>query len=811
MARHWLDVARYGDTHGLHLDNERHTWAYRDWVVEAFNNNLAYDKFTIYQLAGDLLPDATDDQLVATGFNRCNVTTSEGGAINEEWIFRYAVDRASTTAQTWLGLSAGCAVCHDHKYDPISTKEFYSLYAFFYSNADPAMDGNVTDTAPVLKVMSGEEKAKVKALEPRRLKAQEALAGLVAKLTYVDPATQQPPPGKQKLEQVWFDDSFPEGADVQGSVTYAAKDKQAPLSGERSLVLTGDDITQAFYEKGAKPLVVPQGGVFSFHVFLPADKPAREVMVQFNTGAWSHRAAWGEDVIPWGDAGKPSRMMMGGRPELGKWVRLEFPFEKLELKPGTKINGFALTLKGGTAYFDKVVSSGEVTPATESEFSYKVWRKEQRDKRGKGLLDPYREIARQPVEQDTAEQTKILTEYYLGQVCQSTEAQVGQARAAVLAIVSEERAIQEASPVTFIYRDLAQPRQAHVMTRGEYDQPAEPVQPSVPAVFPQLKLPEGKARADRLDLANWLVQKDNPLTSRVSVNRLWQQFFGTGLVKSSHDFGTQGTLPSNPELLDFLAAHFQEAGWDVKQLVRLFVTSAAFRQESRITPALLEVDPENLLLARGPRFRLDAEQLRDNALAVSGLLVNKMGGKAVKPYQPPNIWEPVGFGGSNTRSYKQDNGDALYRRSLYTFIKRTAPHPSMTNFDAPNREQSCSRREKSNTPLQALQLMNDVQHYEAARSLAQRVMQQGGSTAEQRIEFAYRTVLARRPQPEEAATVRELFDRQLASYTARPEDAKKAVAAGESKFDASLPVPELAAWTLVANLVLNLDETVTRN
>ncbi|MDA7906502.1 DUF1553 domain-containing protein, partial [Mariniblastus sp.] len=352
------------------------------------------------------------------------------------------------------------------------------------------------------------------------------------------------------------------------------------------------------------------------------------------------------------------------------------------------------------------------------------------------------------------------------------------------------------------------PRDSFVMIRGEYDAPGEPVLPGTPAVLPALK--QAGERANRLDLARWIVAPENPLTSRVAVNRFWQQVFGVGLVKTSHDFGTQGTLPTHPELMDWLAVTFQENGWDVKQLMRLMVTSKTFRQQSIAPPARWSADPENQQLARGPRFRLDAEQLRDQTLFVSGLMVHDMGGKGVNPYQPPNIWEPIGFGGSNTRFYKRGNGDDLYRRTLYTFFKRTAPHPMLENFDAPPREQSCIMRDRTNTPLQALQLLNDVQHFEAARAFAGRMMA-SADTPDSRIEFAYRAVLSRRPSAEESAIVLDFFHRQQAKYKAAPEEAKKTIQVGESKPPAGLDEVELAAWTLVANLILNLDETIVRN
>jgi hypothetical protein len=349
------------------------------------------------------------------------------------------------------------------------------------------------------------------------------------------------------------------------------------------------------------------------------------------------------------------------------------------------------------------------------------------------------------------------------------------------------------------------------MLRGQYDKPGEKVEPGVPAIFPPLQKSDAAGRPTRLDLAHWLLAPENPLTARVTVNRFWQQIYGTGLVKTSFDFGSQGEAPSHPELLDWLAVAYRERGWDTKGLMRLFVNSATFRQEARVTPELLKSDPDNRLYARGPRFRLDAEQIRDNALYVSGLINLEMGGHGAKSYQPPNIWEPVGYSDSNTRFYLQDHGAALYRRSIYCFLKRTAPPPFMSNFDAPNREQFCTRRERSNTPLQALQLMNDTQHFEAARAFGERILREGGQTPDERIAFASRTVLSRVLQPEEQAIVRQALERFVARYRDDPEAAHRAVNVGESKPKPGLTEPDLAAYTLLANLLLNLDETVMRN
>jgi len=362
-----------------------------------------------------------------------------------------------------------------------------------------------------------------------------------------------------------------------------------------------------------------------------------------------------------------------------------------------------------------------------------------------------------------------------------------------------------------VMADLPKPRQSYVMIRGQYNQPGEKVSRNVPSFLPPLPAKQKEHDYNRLDFANWLVSGQHPLTARVAVNRMWQQFFGTGLVKTSSDFGTQGDLPSHPELLDWLAVQFVEDGWDMQRLITRLLTSHAYRQSSAVTPALLEKDPENRLLARGPRYRLDAEVLRDQVLSLSGLIVPTLGGRGVNPYQPPNIWEPVGFANSNTRNYKQGLGDDLYRRSMYTFLKRTAPPPFMSSFDGPNREQSCAARGRSNTPMQALQLMNDVQHVEAARNLAQRIIKEGGVDANMRVRWAWRVVTARHPEAAETLIITNVLAGHRARFAKDVEGAKQLIAFGESKADPELAPVNLAAWTLVANLLLNLDEVVNKN
>jgi hypothetical protein len=816
MARHWLDVARYADTHGLHLDNERQMWAYRDWVVRAFNRNQPFDQFTIEQVAGDLLPNATLDQLTATGFNRCNVTTGEGGSIDDEWVYRNAVDRTTTVAEAWLGLTAGCCVCHDHKYDPLSTKEYYSLYAFFHSSGDPPLDGNALLTPPVLKLATPADQQKLAGFAAQIAAKQKLLDERSASLAYTDPATIQPPPPPQTLEQVWFDDEFPAGGKVLASPGHPTTFVTAPdgrvLSGKRALRRSDQGLAQDVYE-GPQLLEIPPDGRLFAHVWIEDKTPPKTLMLQYHKGGWLHRAVWGDyQAIDWGRANTTERVLIGPLPEAGKWVRLEVEATRLGLKAGDAVTGFALTQFGGTLFWDKVGVAGRSDPAADPRRSLRAWWKQQAGKDTPGVPPELNDVLKAgPDKRPAPDVEKRLRDYYLQNICADTKPQLD-APARELAELQRQRdEFDQRIPSTFIFRDRDQPRESFVMLRGQYNKPGEKVEPNVPAILPPLKKADPARRANRLDLARWLAAPENPLPARVTVNRFWQQLFGVGIVKTSFDFGSQGELPSHPELLDWLATSFRESGWNVKALVRLLVTSATFRQSSRVTPELVQRDPQNRLYARGPRFRLDAEQLRDNALFVGGLINLEMGGRGVNPYQPPNIWEPVAYVGSNTANYRQDRGPALYRRSLYVFFKRTAPPPFMANFDAPNRESFCTRRDRSNTPLQALQLMNDVQHFEAARGLAERLLTEGGASPQARITYGFRLAVARRPAAEEVAIVQRLLDQELARYRQNPAAAKQVIGNGESAPKAGLAEPELAAYTLVANLLLNLDETVTRN
>ncbi len=818
MARHWLDVARYGDTHGLHLDNVRDIWGYRDWVVNAFNANQSFDQFTVEQLAGDLLPNATQSQLVATGFNRCNVTTSEGGAIKDEFLFRYAVDRASTTIQTWLGMTGGCAVCHDHKYDPLTMNEFYSFYAFFYSAADPAMDGNNSDTPPYLSLATPEqiaEKERLKKIEQELDAACTQLAEAILKQATSQPASEAAGE-KPVVHDLWLDDSLPIGA--SGSNTsrnrdvWATNDTMEIPLGNRALQLAFGDYYQQKIDGGLIPRVIPNDGKLQFWLRIDGHNPSHSVMLELNTTAGQRRFGWGKtELLRKGEFNSGNNRQMGDLPAADKWHLMTIETAELNLPAGTLVNDLLLTQFGGISWIDGLSVQGQLTDK-DPRSSLDAWRSYAKDKTIPVVPKEVATVLKSGKKDEISEGTLYqLQTQYLKWIARDVSSELMAARAALSRARDAVVRLEQSIPGTMIYRDLDEPRAAHVMKRGQYDQPGDKVEPGTPSFLPKLTLPEGQKRATRLDMARWLVDKDHPLTARVTVNRFWQQVFGVGLVKTSDDFGTQGEAPSHPELLDWLAADFQQNGWNVKRLMRQLVTSAAFKQVGAVTPDALSKDPHNRLLARGARIRLDAEQIRDNALAVSGLLNPRMGGPGFRGYQPPNIWEPVGYGDSNTRYYLQDFGPDLYRRSLYSFIKRTAPPPFMSNFDAPNREMFCTRRERGNTPLQALQLMNDIQHVEAARGFAERILREGGFTASSRIDYAVRLALARPPKPEEATLLTEALSKFTQRYQDEPAAAEELIRVGQARPSTTVQPTELAAYTLLSNLILNLDETVTRN
>ncbi len=810
MARHWLDVARYADTHGLHLDNERSLWAYRDWVVRAFNENLPFDQFTVWQIAGDQLPNATPDQITATGFSRCNVTTSEGGAIDEEYRHLYAVDRAATLTTAWLGLTGGCAQCHDHKYDPLTTAEFYSLYAFFFSSADPPMDKNINTTEPFLRLPTPEQQKALDEAIAAEKAALKALDDSAQKVAYSEKKAAE----AQSITQVLFDDVFAPGMETKNTTrnpsVWLLKPEFGAKFGQRVLRIANGQFSEENLTPQLTPVVLAESPRVSVWARIDPLSPPRVLCLSIN----GRRLLWGDAKAFEGlTYFQENAITVGELPKPGVWTQLSVdPVAVLGLKPGTRLSTISLQQVGGAVVWDRLEVSGKAMADKHALTSFATWWKQVSSSKKNPPDVPAAELKTlmtAPDKVTDAKQREALLRFYLARVAQPVNEEIAQRRTAWETAKTLRAAADSAIPGTFVFRDEEKPRDTFIAMRGAYNKLGDKVEPTTPAAFHPLK--KSGARATRLDLAQWLVAPENPMTARVTVNRFWQQVFGIGLVKTSHDFGSQGEPPSHPELLDDLAVRFQKSGWNVKVLIKQFLMTKAFKQASPVESNLLSLDPDNRLLARGPRIRLDAEQIRDNALFVSGLINLEMGGRGVRTYQPPNIWEPVGYGDSNTRYYLQDHGPALYRRSLYSFLKRTAPPPFMSNFDAPNREQSCTRRERSNTPMQALQLLNDVQHFEAARALAERVIAEGGQDDEKRLHWLFRTVLSRKPDTKEFSMLTAALAKQRALYQNDPKAAEKAISVGESTPKKIAAPGETAAWTLIANLILNLDETVTRN
>lgn len=799
MARFWLDAARYGDTHGLHLDNYREMWLYRDWVVGAFNSNKPYDQFIVEQLAGDLLPNPSWEQRVATGFNRCNVTTSEGGSIAAEVKMRNVVDRVVTTGTVFMGLTMDCTRCHDHKYDPLTMTDFYSMYAFFNSIDGNPLDGNKKDHAPVVYTEKAEEE--LAHLEGTLKETRELLKAELAKIEYQDPGLETEEPESKPEEVVWLDDAIPGQANSTDNWQWVTAPEPV-FSGEKSAKRSATGNQQHYFNNSDQPLTVFEGDIFFGYVYLdPANLP-KEIMFQWNDGNWDHRAYWGENLIEYGQEGK-SRIRFGDLPEAGKWVRLEVSAAKVGLAPGTKVNGWAFTQFDGTVYWDK---AGVVTRHGKPRHFHSLQNWMEFAQKSSAPTTPENKaidtILKKSADKRNAAEQKQLREYFLEFVCVDTRAIFDPLHETLAKAEARRKEIHDTTPTTLVFNEKATPEKAHILNRGEYDQVGEEVTRAVPSFLPPLTEEMPK---NRLGLALWMIDPSHPLTARVAVNRLWQQVFGTGLVKTSEDFGAQGSVPSHPKLLDNLAVEFRESGWDIKQLMKRLVMTAAYRQDSKLTPALVAKDPENRLLARGPRYRLDAEMLRDQALFLSGLLVEKMGGPSVKPPQPEGLWEAVGYTRSNTANFEADEGpDKVHRRSLYTFIKRTAPPPRMSTFDAPSREACTVRRERTNTPMQALLLLNDPQYLEAAIALAKRAIAEGGSDPKSRIEYLIALCHLNPENKTQREELEKLYFDSLSHFQTQPEAAAKLVGKSETP-------EEWAAWTIVANTILNLDALVTKN
>ncbi len=930
QAMFWMDLARYGETQGYHHDRHRDMWRWRDWVIRAYNENKPFDQFTLEQLGGDLLPEPTRDQLIATGFHRNEMTTSEGGALPEEYLVKYVVGRVDTTARVWLGSSLACAECHDHKYDPISQEEYYRFFALFNNVPEDGLDRGI-NPRPSLLLESDEDAERRKQLE-RELAALEKArrnmiesanpeyeeqerrwvdgleAGFVRAWSPLRPIEASSEAG---AELAWEADStvaatgpLPERetytlelatdlASITGLQLEALPD---PESGQAGRGEKGDYVLTRL-EASVRPVlpqiaswswIGPFGGALEKEerlqtVFAPEADPGPGAFFGEERLQWSapgpEPALPGEPGVYYlaaritcardfegalrlGD-GLPALARLGDQPfatvpegELA--LKLEQGEVQLRLKvdwPGGE-GAFSprwegeepqpVVFKAATATYER--SGHGVGGALEDndESGWSGWREAGgraerawfqpenpvgfeggtvvqvrlsfRSPLPRGSLGRFRlsatgsesvglwmglprNVANDLLARENGETPPSARSYYRENLVE----EIRDLKALADAKRKESGELSRSIPRAMVMSEAGQPRETRILIRGEYDNPGEKVEPGVPpALFPDHSEPV----RDRLQLARWLVHPDHPLTSRVAVNHYWQQFFGRGLVETSEDFGSQGSWPTHPDLLDWLAREFVESGWDVKGMHRLILNSATYRQDSRLSPRHLEADPRNLWLARFPRLRLEAEAIRDMAMAASGLLDPSIGGESVYPWQPPGLWEQLAFQG--TRKWIQSQGSGNYRRGLYVYWRRSVPYPSFVAFDAPSRETCTVRRARTNTPLQALVLMNDPVYVEAARALGLRILREGGQSLEDRIRYGFRLALGRPPDPEEAQEMEQAWREEFEHYRERREQANLLIHVGASEPPVEVDISSLAAWTVIGSILLNLDETITK-
>jgi len=901
-ARYWLDLARYADTHGIHFDNFREIWAYRDWVIDAFNRNQPFDQFTIEQLAGDLLPQPTLDQQVATGFNRCNITTNEGGVIEEEYAVLYSWDRTETTAQTWMGLTVGCAACHDHKFDPLTQEEFYQLTAFFNNTTQPVMDGNVHNTPPTIFVPAKADRDRWEELQARLPKVRQQLeqrreavsAGFdkwlsqpEATAQLVGDAAQSLQSGRQlRLPTGPRETRIPLGRGESGEADWLSLPAPPPADPQHPQALIADQFP------GGSPQLPGVGD-------LTGDQPfSMAVWLKFhgdqNNGALLSKMPNGDDYRGWdlwSEGGRVGmhlihhwssnaiKVVTQSPLPSDQWQHLTVTYDGSQKAAGLRIfvNGQAVAVTVANDNLSESIrndlplilfqrhGAGPMTKLALDDFQ--IWNRvledgEVVDVAGQRQLERLQQaLARRATSDDSAadssqagdealdpELRKLALDRYLERL----DPQHRQLRQQIAELEEEQSSLRRQGTYAHVMHERDEAATAHVRHRGQYDQRRQEVTADTPAMLPPMAddLPR-----NRLGLAQWLVSDDHPLTARVTVNQFWQSVFGHGLVASSGDFGMTGALPSHPELLDYLAVQFRQDDWDVQRFFKRIFLSQTYRQSAALTEEKLLVDPDNIWLSRGPRFRMDAEMLRDMALAASGILVPEIGGPSVRPYQPEGVWEAVAMIGSNTRDYRQDSGSGLYRRSMYTFWKRSAPPASMDVFNAPNRETCTVLRERTNTPLQALATLNDPQWIEAARFLATRVLRDSDSVpvsvaeaahgadvegadgvdkklaevvesgpgerpaaaeneaavwSDERLDQITLRILCRRFDAVERDIARQSWESLLTYYQTAPEDAAQLIALGQAPVPNDLQPAALAAWTLLASQIMNLDEALNK-
>ena len=827
MAVMWMDAARYGDTSVYHADGPRDMWAWRDAIVRAYNDNMPFDQFSILQLAGDLIPDAPLEHKVLAGFNRNNGTTDEGGAIAEEYRVEYAVDRVKTTSTVWMGLTMECAQCHDHKYDPITQEEYYQFFAFFNVSSDGGMQTRRGNAAPTLDIPDPEKQRLLpvtqqeladarKQLEQHQIDCSLAFEQWLAAAKFSQPEVAPSDPHLQfQLEE----------NKARGLVGSIDKKRKGKIHGKNLWVKTprghGLRFDGGNYADLGNLANFERDQPFSYGGWVKPNKNSHGALLARMDDANGFR---GFDVLcgdrsvevhlinEWPVNAVKVKTKQGLK--AGQWQHLFVTYDGSSKAQGIKIYLDGKELEWGieqdrlsaTIKTEKTLLIGSRHPGSRfkgeidevSVFNRRLNTEEVEALAGSSAITPLLAIDLAELSED---QLGTLRAHYF----ENEDAHSPRLKQSIEKLVAQEAELKKPLTSVMVMGDQPKPRDTFILNRGAYDSPTEnKVEPGTMSVLPPMRddLPR-----DRLGLAKWLFQDDHPLTARVAVNRYWQLFFGTGLVSTPQDFGAQGDFPSHPELLDWLAVDFRANGWNVKRLVKQMVMSSTYRQASSADRMEFKDDPDNRWLARGPRFRLQGEFIRDNALFVSGLLVDRLGGPGVKPYQPPGLWKEVGLGG-NPR-FVQDKGDKLYRRSLYTYWKRSAPPPSMQIFDAPTREKCTVSRARTNTPLQALVTLNDVQFVEAARHFATRLLSRSASNRS-RIEEGFRMVTSRRPNSTETNVLLDILKSATARYETDTEAATKLLSVGDSPRDETVPAKTHAAWTIVASSLLNLDETLTR-
>ena len=831
MASIWLDLARYADTHGYQMDRYRPMWPWRDWVIKAFNENLPYDQFVTWQVAGDLLPSATKEQRLATAFNRLHMQNEEGGIVEEEFRVAYVVDRVDTFGTAFLGLTLECSRCHDHKFDPITQKDFYSLFAFFQNIDESGQTSYFTNSMPVPTLLLSDEATDQKLGRLRRQIAEKQKAILELR-THSSEAFEKwladkgnAPKLSGCIGEFHFDqikdgtianaaDPSKPGKAVEGpKLLEEGLRKAAQLSGENGFVFPGighftraEPFSLALWLKtpdrsprmtvlhhskapidaGSRgyELLLEDGKVaFGLHHMWPGNSLKVQAIDSVPVNEWAHvvvtydgssRAAGIHIYVN----GKPAdfRIIRDG---LYKDITYAGDGDEPALALGYRFrdNGFKGGLVRDLKVFDRALTALEAMDLANAGALAEAWKP--------------------PADQLSPARRELLLDYFMSRVYQPAQKLAGELHD----LRKQENEIVNPIPEVMVMQELPRPKPAFILKRGAYDAHADEVWANTPATLPPMR---GDEPRNRLGLAHWLFDADNPLTARVTVNRLWQQMFGKGIVETSDNFGSQGSPPTHPDLLDYLACEFRDSNWDVKRLLKEIAMSATYRQSSRASDRLLVEDPDNKLLARGPARRLTAEMLRDQALFDSGLLVEKLGGPSVKPYQPEGVWD-VAMGHP---TYDQGHGDDLHRRSLYTFWKRSVAPPVMLTFDAADRNYCVVRRQSTSTPLQALALLNDVQITEAGRFISQRMFKEGGTTAATRIAWMFRTITDRQPTEKELAILQRLFAEQRRMFEDDPGSAKKVLAVGEAKNDPALDALDLAAGSVLAEAILNHDEAV---